>query len=311
MIPAYPKIYSLGHPALCDLLKGTVTVQEKVDGSQFSFGILDGHLACRSRGREIFLEAPDTMFKAGVEYVKTIEGKLVPGWIYRCEYLRVPNHNTLAYARIPNNHLVLFDVMTGVETYGDQYVLEMEARNLGIDAIPYYLVDGMDLADFQGFMAKESYLGGQTVEGVVIKNYERFCQKTGHVLIGKYVSEAFKEVHNASWKDKNPTGKDFMALLIGKYKTEARWEKAVYRLRDEGTLLNEPRDIGNLIKSVWPDIVEECKEEIKEDMWKFYSKQLQRGVVGGLPEWYKTRLVQQQFEGSHHEGSKADSNTEG
>jgi len=299
MIPAYPKIYALGHPALADLLRGPVTVQEKVDGSQFSFGVdaLSGDLACRSRGREIFLNAPDSMFKAGVEYVKTLEDKLVPGWVYRCEYLRVPNHNTLAYSRIPTNHLVLFDVMIGLESYADQATVEGEAHKLAIDPIPYYQVQNMDLEDFQGFMARESYLGGQTVEGVVIKNYHRFCQKTGHVLIGKYVSEQFKEVHNASWKDKNPTGKDFMALLIGKYKTEARWEKAVYRLRDEGKLENSPRDIGGLIKSVWPDIVAECKEDIMEDMWKFYSKQLQRGVVGGLPEWYKLRLAHQQFDG--------------
>ena len=39
-----------------------------------------------------------------------------------------------------------------------------------------------------------------------------------------------------------------------------------------------------------------AKEEIMADMWKFFSKDLQRGVVGGLPEWYKTRLAHQQFE---------------
>ena len=296
MIPAYPKIYALGHPALTDLLVGDVVVQEKVDGSQFSFGVLDGQLACRSRGREIFIDAPDSMFKAGVEYVQTIQDKLVPGWIYRCEYLRVPNHNTLAYSRIPRNHLVLFDVMMGIETYATEANLKFEAEKLEIEAIPYIHIGIMDMFKFQGFMAKESCLGGQTVEGVVIKNYTTFCQKTGHVLIGKYVSEDFKEIHQSSWKENNPTRKDFMAMMIGKYKTVARWEKAVFRLRDDGKLLNEPKDIGPLIKSVWPDVEAECKQEIMEDMWKFFSKDLQRGVTGGLPEWYKTRLLHQQFD---------------
>jgi hypothetical protein len=296
MIPAYPKIYALGHPALTDLLNGPVVVQEKVDGSQFSFGLLDGVLACRSRGREIFLDAPDSMFKAGVEYIKTIEDRLVPGWIYRCEYLRVPNHNTLAYTRIPTHHLVLFDILIGLETYATRANLAFEAEKLGIDAVPYVYEGEIDLEKFQGFMARESYLGGQTVEGVVIKNYGQWCQKTGHVLIGKYVSEDFKEIHQASWKENNPTRKDFMAMMIGKYKTTARWEKAVFRLRDSGNLENDPRDIGRLIKEVWPDVVAECKEEIMDDMWKFFSKDLQRGVTGGLPEWYKQRLVHQQFE---------------
>jgi hypothetical protein len=297
MIPAYPKIYALGHPALANLLEGPVVVQEKVDGSQFSFGLLDGVLACRSRGREIFLEAPDSMFKAGVDYVKTIQDQLVPGWIYRCEYLRVPNHNTLAYTRIPTHHLVLFDILIGLETYATRANLAFEAEKLGIDAVPYVYQGEIDLEKFQGFMARESYLGGQTVEGVVIKNYERFCQKTGHVLIGKYVSEEFKEVHNASWKERHPGKKDIMAVLIGKYKTVARWEKAVYRLRDQGTLCHEPRDIGSIIKEVWPDIVAECEQEIKDDLWKFFSKDIQRGCTAGLPEWYKQRLMHQQFEG--------------
>ncbi len=276
MIPAYPKIYTLGHPALADLLLCDVVVQEKVDGSQFSFGLLDGNLACRSRGREIFMEAPDSMFKAGVEYVQTIQDRLVANWIYRCEYLRVPNHNTLAYSRIPRNHLVLFDVMTGFEQYGDRVCVESAAEILEIDAIPYIHRGPMNLEAFQGFMARESFLGGQTIEGVVIKAYDRFCQKTGHVLIGKYVSEDFKEIHQASWKENNPTRKDFMAMMIGKYKTPARWEKAVFRLRDEGKLLNEPKDIGPLIKSIWPDVEAECKEEMLEDMWKFFSKDLHR-----------------------------------
>ena len=38
-ISSYPKIYSLGHAAILDLLDGRVIVEEKVDGSQFSFGL--------------------------------------------------------------------------------------------------------------------------------------------------------------------------------------------------------------------------------------------------------------------------------
>jgi hypothetical protein len=299
-LPAYPKIYALGHLALRqegnNLLDGAVTIQEKVDGSQFSFGVLNGELMIRSKGRGIYLEAPDKMFALGVEYVKTIQDKLVPNWIYRCEYLRIPKHNTLAYSRIPTNHLVLFDILTGVEQYATN--LQYEADKIGIDAIPEFHCGEFKEADFQRFMERESYLGGQTVEGVVVKNYGRFCQKTGHVLLGKYVSEKFKEIHCGEWKKNNPTRKDIMEQLIDKYKTEARWEKAVYRLRDAGLLEHEPRDIGKLVASVWPDIKAECEDEIKQDLWNYFSKQLERAVVGGLAEWYKTRLAHEQFERS-------------
>jgi hypothetical protein len=114
--------------------------------------------------------------------------------------------------------------------------------------------------------------------------------------MGKYVSEAFKEVHRKKWGENNPGAKDLMAKLIETYKSSARWEKAVFRLRDNGQLENSPRDIGNLVKSVWPDIAAECEEEIKETLWKHYSKGICRGVTKGLPEWYKQRLMHQQFE---------------
>lgn len=39
MIESYPKIYNMGHAAIAELLLGEVTVEEKVDGSQISFGI--------------------------------------------------------------------------------------------------------------------------------------------------------------------------------------------------------------------------------------------------------------------------------
>jgi len=296
MIGAYPKIYALGHPAIKNLLVGPVTVQEKVDGAQLSFAKLDGRLRIRSKGREIFVEAPDKMFEEGVKYVQSIQDKLVEGWVYRCEYLRVPKHNSLCYARVPRNHLVLFDIGVALETYADYRTLVYTARDLEIEAIPIYSTQEMNLETFQRFMGHESFLGGQTVEGVVIKNYGEFCQKTGHVLMGKYVSEKFKEIHSSEWKLNNPGRKDVMEILIAKYRSEARWEKAVYHLRDGGILQDAPQDIGPLMKIVAPDIEAECKEEIQEVLWKYFWPQISRGVTAGLPEWYKKRLLDQQFE---------------
>lgn len=294
--PAYPKIFALGHPTLKNLLEGTVYVQEKVDGSQFSFAKLNGQLCVRSKGKQLFLEAPDKMFELGVKYVQSIQDTLVEGWVYRCEYLRIPKHNTLCYSRVPRNHLILFDVMIGLEAYLPPEKLEVEAERLGIEPVQTFVVDGLDSGAFQQYMQRESQLGGQTVEGVVIKNYHTFCQQTGHVLMGKYVSEQFKETHEKEWKRSNPGTQDILQRLITKYKSEARWEKAVYRLRDNGELQQAPQDIGKLIKMVPQDIEAECKEEIVEMLWKHFWPKVSRGVVAGMPEWYKTRLMHEQFD---------------
>ena len=51
----YASIFALGHKALQELLWDDVVIEEKVDGSQFSFGLIDGTLRFRPKGQEIFL----------------------------------------------------------------------------------------------------------------------------------------------------------------------------------------------------------------------------------------------------------------
>ena len=141
ILPSYPKIYSLGHPAIGNIFDGKVVVQEKVDGSQFSFGIFDGNLMIRSKGQQIFKEAPEGMFKAGVEHVTKIAHMLVPDWVYRGEYLQRPKHNALAYNRVPSGHIALFDILTGQETYATLGTLKLEAEKLGIELFADKLSD--------------------------------------------------------------------------------------------------------------------------------------------------------------------------
>lgn len=116
-----------------------------------------------------------------------------------------------------------------------------------------------------------SFLGGAKMEGVVIKNYLRFG-KDGKALMGKFVSEEFKEVHRGTWKTKNPTQSDIITNIVSQFSGSARWIKTVHRLRDTGRLENTPKDIGLLIKDVQADLKEECEGEIKELLFnKYYS----------------------------------------
>ena len=59
---SYPSIFALGHSALAELTLGPVVVEEKVDGSQFSFGRFEGVLRVRSKGKEMEPERPEKMF---------------------------------------------------------------------------------------------------------------------------------------------------------------------------------------------------------------------------------------------------------
>lgn len=295
----YPSIFALGHRALNELLLDPVLVEEKVDGSQFSFGLFDHEdgecvLHCRSKGAQLNVIAPEKMFIKAVEVVKELPLRI--GWTYRAEYLAKPKHNALAYDRVPRNHLIVFDINTGHEEYMPWDGKAKECERLGLEVMPR-IYEGMieSVEQFRTMIDRLSCLGGQKVEGVVVKNYNRFGPDK-KVLMGKFVSEAFKEVHAAEWKIANPTRSDIVERLIETLRTPARWNKAIQHLRDAGQIEDSPRDIGLLIKETQADIEKECMELIAEKLAEWALPQIRRGVVRGLPEFYKDELLKRQFE---------------
>ena len=290
---SYPKIYNIGHKAIEDLFEDEVLIQEKVDGSQISFCKIGDDLGIRSKGAVIHPEVPEKMFSKGVEQILKVKDKLHDGWVYRGEYLRQPKHNVIPYSRIPNQHIVVFDIETQPSYFLDPEEVQVEAVRLGFDYLKFQIGKLNSAEEVRELLNEESFLGGADVEGIVIKNYNRFT-RDGKTMMGKYVSEKFKEVHRTkTYKTHN---KDIIASLIEAYKTEARWRKAIHHLRDMGELEDSPRDIGQLIKEVQSDVYEECQDEIKEVLFKWGWKQICRGLTGGLPEWYKELLLEKQFE---------------
>lgn len=302
---SYPSIFSLGHRAIRDLFEDDVTVEEKVDGSQFSFGYFNGigvpdgpELRFRSKGAQIDNVAPDKMFARGVAAVQALheERGLHPGWTYRGEYLQKPKHNALAYDRIPNNHVILFDINPGYEHYLSYDDKAREAARLGLEVVPLLYSGRITEAAFvHTLMDRISILGGQKMEGLVVKNYNRFGPDK-HALMGKYVSEAFKEVHGGEWRKANPSRSDIIDQLIMQYRTPARWNKAVQHLREAGALTDTPKDIPLVIKEVGADIVKECADDIRAALYKYFMPQIIRGAHAGVAEHYKAMLCDMQFQ---------------
>lgn len=295
MIYSYPTVFSLGHKAIQGIFDSPVIVEEKIDGSQFSFGVIEGELQARSKGKQFILDAPEKMFNKAIDTIREIAPALKPDWIYRGEFLGKPKHNVLCYDRIPNKGVILYDISPGLEEYLTPEEKQFEANRIGLECVPHLysgMVSGFEM--FKDFLDKISILGGTKVEGVVVKNYLLFTAEK-KVAMGKYVSEQFKEVAGGEWRKANPTARDIVDQLILKYKTPARWMKAVQHLRDAGNLEGSPRDIGNLIREVPVDILKENEQDIKDALFNHFWKHIQRGVVAGLPEWYKDELAKDAF----------------
>jgi hypothetical protein len=298
---SYPKIYALGHSAVREILFDEVLVEEKVDGSQFSFGkFLDEegkeYLRCRSKGAELNIYAPEKMFERAVTTARDLFPLLKLGWTYRGEYLASPRHVTLCYERVPVKHIILFDIATGLETYMGRQEKEAEAVRLGLEVVPVVHQGKVETVEFfRSLLDRTSILGKQKIEGVVVKNYRRFGLDA-KPLLAKFVSEAFKEIHGSSWREANPTQGDVVQRLIEKLRTPARWAKAMQHLAEAGQLEYSPKDIGKLMKEIARDTQEECSEQIKQALFDWAWPQIHRGTMSGAPEWYKEQLLKRQFE---------------
>ncbi len=292
---SYPSVFALGHKAIESLLTGPVVVQEKVDGSQFSFALTGDGLLMRSKGQTVYPENAQ-MFDKAVAAAQAVADKLVTGWVYRAEYLMKPKHNTLLYGRVPQNNLALYDVETGLAEFAPAAQVADEAARLGLDVVPtFYEGEVTDLDTLKGFLSRESFLGGGLVEGVVIKNYTLFTADK-KVAMGKLVSADFLERHSKEWRKSNPTQGDIVDQLIVEYRTEARWRKAIQHMAERGELQNAPQDIGALLKEVGIDVRKEETEAISAALFKAFWPRIQRGITAGLPEWYKTQLAEAAFE---------------
>jgi hypothetical protein len=277
-----------------------VEITEKIDGSQFAFGIVRGELCYRSKGRQIPRHSvqENDLFYPVIQYVEeqAEKGQIEEEHWYYGETLRKPKHSTLQYDRVPLNHFALFGcVQADDETAWFPYDgLLIVADSLGVEVAQRLTVEPTPEAILAHIeQGVESQLGGEPMEGVVIKDLAQeylFGPQLFPIMTAKFVSETFKEVNAKNWKAEN-TGKGQWDTFKEQFATEARWHKAIQHMAEDGTLLGEPKDIGQLMIEIKKDIGQEAKEEIVKFLWKHFGQELLRDSVRGLPEWYKEQLA--------------------
>jgi hypothetical protein len=286
---SFPKLFALGTKYVQSIFDEEVEITEKIDGSQFIFGNIDGKLFMSSKNKELYAENSEKMFKKAIEFVSSTN--LPNNVMLYAEYLQKEKHNTLCYDRVPRNNLCLFGACDLSENFVSYDELKSLADYIEIDVAPLVFKGKSSPKEIEALLERESYLGGPNIEGVVVKNYKSwmFADTPFPLMGGKYVSEKFKEVHQKAWKDKSNKGK--WELFKEGYRTEARWEKALQHLKEKGELGGEPKDIGKLCKEVSIDISQEEKDIIKDFLWEEFGKELLRKSVSGLPEWYKKKLL--------------------
>lgn len=302
---SYPKVHHIGDPMLEGILDGDIEVEEKLDGSQFRIEIdINGMFHFGSHRVEFPTFENNQMFQKGVENclkaLSTIMGKRrdTPIHIF-AEFLGKKQQNTLTYDNIPKNNLAIFDIIKDQHWFTPKEKKRF-ADKYGFDVVPIlWKGDGKELTPerINELVKTKSYLGGAIVEGIVIKNYNKFFDPNkyafmeGNFLVGKYVRQEFHELNNKIHAVEHTT----MDKIKERYISEARWKKAIQKLREEGKLQNNMKDLALIIPEVKNDVRKECESDIKEQLWNMYGRQVIGGSVKGLAEWYNKGLMENKF----------------
>lgn len=180
------------------LLHGHVVIEEKVDGG--IVGVAwngERHLAIGKHSMINYSDNSKKFYGLNNWIYQNYEKiqKIPKGWIIFGEWLRA-RHN-IFYDNLPD-YFVAFDIWDGYR-YLDLKNRSEFLRKLGFAEVPF-IYEGTDLdvqdilciADGLSISNKSRFSSSETIEGIVIKNYEKG-------LMGKYVRREFLQSIEEHW----------------------------------------------------------------------------------------------------------------
>ena len=133
---SYQHIQQRHHKEVQDIWEGEITIEEKIDGSQFRIEFYpDREMDFGSHHNDGV--GVDSMFRVAIESAKKIFQDYKPEvrTTIFCEYLSKPKQNSIPYENVPNNNLILFDVKRD-DKYLNRKKKEEFAKKHGLDIVP-------------------------------------------------------------------------------------------------------------------------------------------------------------------------------
>ena len=233
-----------------------ITITEKIDGANASFRLDETNplgISCYSRNTPLTEENRLRGFYDWViENIVPIKDKLNPNYVYFGEW---NVSHTVQYKPEIQKKFYLFSIWNEegeLHKYESDEVVKYEAGRLGIDTVPYfYEGEFISYEHMLSFVGKSDLtVEPNTGEGIVVKNVKYFDKYNKQCFV-KLVSEKFAEV-NKQKAPKNPNiDKEFLDL-IKSVLTKARVEKLLYKLVDEGVLVEDftIKDLGMILKNL-------------------------------------------------------------
>lgn len=279
MIHSYPILYNLSRGEIKNILQEDVVVQEKIDGSHFSFKREGDNVIFRTRFQYLDIDKDGRVrnsdcqhFQLGVNSILAIRNDLPNGVTYRGEFLFDFQHNVLAYASVPNGNIILFDIDKGEQCYLPPSAVEAEAKRLGLDAVRTYYQGRLGNKDINSlikdWLSRIPILGGAFIEGVVIKAYKKI-ESDGRVFMGKILSKRYlrkrdakksPSPHITTWDAKTPCN------CCYKHPLRISWSKDMVGFDCScGTYTEMPKEVFNALRQ---EIINDYLEKQKQKCQK-------------------------------------------
>lgn len=305
-IPPYWKSKNHYDPDAANFFKDTIlTVEEKIDGSQFSFGHLPNmygryNLVAKSKNANLDTTHPmNDMFAPAIKHILSKQWyNIIPkDVVLRAEALSSVKHNRITYGRTPLGHCVVFgaeDLTTGRQV--PEHVWRTIASELGLETVMRFVsINTKDLTYQQiidsvlKYMECTSALGNSKIEGVVLKRErDHILTQDGVPIFVKVVSEAFREIQSVP-KQKAEQN-DIIGEIVDMVKLDAVYFKAIQHMQESTGLTYTNSDIGPLINQIKKEVVEDLKEPAKDLLWQWAEKQVLTGCVTPFAKFYQNYL---------------------
>lgn len=282
----YLKIKQLGDEENAGILDGpSIIVEEKLDGANFRFIIKDKKIIFGSRTQQITSDdGEDTNVAKGftrcLNYVRDTINKLpafphqYEGYIFYGECM-VKHSIDYNWDEIPP--FLGFDIYNIKEKRFIDYTNKTSIfTELGFKTVPSLYNPSIVLTTKNLEecipIARYAPISNLTMkaEGIVIKNYAK-------QLFAKYVREEFKEINRETFGGSKKYADNDDEKIVFTYCTNARIDKALFKLLDEGEKL-QMELMHKLPNKVLEDIYEEHWKDLLLSSYKLDLRNI-RGLV--------------------------------
>lgn len=283
----YHSIVRYGHKSTQDVLnKGDqIIIQEKIDGANASFAVVDGELKCWSRNRELSMSNTLEGFYVWAKQNINVD-KLLEGVIYFGEWTAQHKVVYEGYTK----QFFLYDIFNlHLEEYVSFSMVRDEAKRLGLQLVPVFFEGEFEsfdqLMSYVGKTELNGKLGGETSgEGIVVKNVA-YRDHFGKQMFVKLVVDKFAEVQKQK-APKDPK-KHFTPeeLKVRECVTAPRVEKQLFKMIEEGLLDRDygVEEMSRILKHVSPLVAEDILKEEMEDFPYLTVKDVQAFMCKVLP----------------------------